>query len=82
MRRDQEQEQRMLVKIVCNGCGREMQLENGIVQEGVFPGDVRWGYFSRHDGERHRFDLCETCYERLAGSFCIPADVEEETELL
>lgn len=82
MRQYQDQEKRVLIKVVCNGCGRELQLENGIVQEGVFSGHVNWGYFSRYDGERHTFDLCEACYERLIGSFRIPVETEEETELL
>lgn len=82
MRWYSDQEKHVLIKVVCNQCGRELQLENGIVQEGVFSGDLIWGYFSRHDGERHRFDLCEECYERLLGSFRIPAEREEVTELL
>ena len=43
---------------------------------------MNWGYFSRYDGERHACDLCEACYERLIGSFRIPVETEEETELL
>lgn len=71
-----------LKKVVCNQCGRELKLQNGIVQEGVFQGDARWGYFSKRDGEHHSFDLCESCYEKLLESFLIPACVEEQTELL
>lgn len=71
-----------LKKIVCNQCGRELKLENGIVQEGVFSGEVRWGYFSGKDGEFHSFDLCEACFDRLAGGFAVPVTVEEERELL
>ena len=82
MRQYIDQEKRVLEKIVCNRCGRELQLEKGLVQEGVFTGDVQWGYFSRHDGERHHFDLCEECYEHLISSFRIPVEKEDETELL
>lgn len=71
-----------LKKVVCNQCGRELELENGIVQEGVYHGIARWGYFSGRDGETHSFDLCESCYERLTGGFQIPVTVEEQTELL
>ncbi len=75
-------EKNTLKKVVCNQCGRELKLENGIVQEGVFQGEARWGYFSGRDGEKHSFDLCESCYERLIGGFRIPVTVEEQTELL
>ncbi len=71
-----------LKRIVCNQCGRELKLENGIVQEGVFHGEARWGYFSRKDGEIHSFDLCEGCYDRLSGGFSIPVTVEEQTEFV
>ncbi|MFG6333422.1 MAG: hypothetical protein K1W28_16710 [Lachnospiraceae bacterium] len=77
-----EPDKRTVEKIVCNQCGRELKLENGIVQEGVFKGEARWGYFSGKDGETHTFDLCEACYDRLIRSFQIPAAVEEDTELL
>ena len=82
MRQYTDREKGILGKIVCNQCGRELQLENGLVQEGVYVGDVQWGYFSRHDGERHRFDLCEECYDILIGEFKIPVDIEEQVELL
>ena len=75
-------EKRTLEKIVCNQCGRELKLENGIVQEGVFQGETRFGYFSGKDGERHSFDLCEECYDRLTGRFLVPVTMEEELELL
>lgn len=82
MRQYMDPDQRTLEKVVCNQCGRELKLENGIVQEGVFMGDARFGYFSGKDGERHSFDLCEACYDRLVGGFLVPVTVEEELELL
>lgn len=82
MRKYLDSDKKTLEKIVCNQCGRELKLKNGIVQEGVFHGDTRWGYFSEKDGEYHSFDLCESCYGRLAGGFLIPVTVEEQTELL
>ena len=72
----------MLQKVVCNQCGRELKLQNGIVQEGIFEGSVRWGYFSKKDGEQHSFDLCEECYEAMVKGFVIPVHREEQTELL
>lgn len=82
MRQYLDQDKKTLKRVVCNRCGRELKLVNGIVQEGVFLGDARWGYFSSRDGEHHTFDLCEECYERMLKAFLIPAAIEEETEFL
>lgn len=82
MRQYLDHNKKTLEKIVCNQCGRELKLENGIVQEGVFRGEARWGYFSGKDGEKHFFDLCEECYDRMIANFLIPATMEDETELL
>lgn len=82
MRQYLDEKNKILQKIVCNQCGRELKLQNGIVQEGVFHGEARWGYFSEKDGEHHSFDLCESCYEKLLKGFQIPATVEDQTELL
>lgn len=82
MRQYQDADKKTLEKIVCNQCGRELKLENGIIQEGVFSGEAHWGYFSEKDGENHWFDLCESCYDRLLKSFLIPVTTEEDTELL
>lgn len=82
MRQYLDPDQRTLEKIVCNQCGRELKLKNGIVQEGIFTGEARFGYFSGKDGEKHSFDLCEECYDRLVKGFLVPVTVEEETEFL
>lgn len=82
MRQYLDENNKILKKIVCNQCGRELKLENGVVQEGAFRGEARWGYFSEKDGENHSFDLCEQCYDRLVSAFKIPAECEEQTELL
>lgn len=71
-----------LQQVVCNRCGRELKSERGIIREGCFTADVRFGYFSRKDGERHRFDLCEQCYDQWISDFCIPVEKITETELL
>lgn len=73
--------ERKVQKIFCNGCGRPMKIENGIVREGIFSGEVSFGYFSKKDGIRQEFDLCEECYDRMIRQFTIPVTVQEETEL-
>ena len=82
MRQYTDREKKQLTKIVCNQCGKSLQVEDGIVKEGVFRGMARWGFFSEKDGEIHTFDLCEACYDRMAASFRIPVEKEEQTELL
>ena len=34
------------------------------------------------DGQTHRFDLCEKCYDELIKSFLIPIDIEERNEIV
>lgn len=71
-----------LIQVICNQCGRQLRVERGILREGCFGADTIFGYFSSRDGVRHRFDLCEECYEKLIESFCIPVEETVETELL
>lgn len=75
-------EQKMLTAVICNGCGRELRVEDGVLREGCFEGKQSFGYFSTMDGERHSFDLCEDCYQKMIRQFAIPVEREENTELL
>ena len=77
MRQYQIKETKEIKKIICNKCGRESPAVDGSPREGVFSIDYTWGYFSEKDGERHSFDLCESCYDELLASFQIPATIEE-----
>lgn len=67
--------------LCCNGCGRILQLENGILREDVFEGKKQWGYFSKRDGQIHSFLLCEDCYDAMVEKFVVPPEVTEATEL-
>lgn len=71
-----------LTAVVCNQCKKELKVENGIIKEGCFCVDIRFGYFSRKDGSRHSFDLCEECYDKLIKGFAVPVEEEEVTELI
>lgn len=71
-----------LETLICNGCGKKMVVEEGIVREGVISVDHVWDFFSEKDGEVHHFDLCEACYDDMINQFRISVDVEEQTELL
>ncbi|GAA0801479.1 hypothetical protein DWX43_24455 [Clostridium sp. AF19-22AC] len=76
MRQYQMKETKEVNKIICNKCGKEIPVINGRAEEGVFSVDYTWGYFSEKDGEKHSFDLCETCYDELLRSFMVPAEIE------
>lgn len=75
-------ENEKLQKVICNRCGREMTVENGILKEGCFVGKQLFDYFSNKDGQIHEFDLCEACYDEWIQSFQVPVALREETELL
>lgn len=70
------------INMRCNCCGKELRVENDIKKEGVASFDIRWGYFSEKDGERHSFQICENCYDKWIEQFKIPVEVHEERELI
>ena len=82
MRRYEENQDVKLMRVVCNQCKKELKLENGYLKEGCYMADFVFGYFSKKDGIRHQFDLCEACYDKLIAGFQIPVDISEEKELL
>ena len=82
MRKYEYRANRDLVQVVCNSCGRPLEVENGVLREECFSAEHLFGFFSRKDGSRHRFDLCEDCYDEMIARFRIPVYEEEETELL
>ena len=71
-----------LVSVICNKCQKKLSVKNGILTEGVFEGNQKFGYFSKKDGIRHSFDLCEECYDKMIEEFAIPVKEEEVQELL
>lgn len=66
----------------CNRCGKEISdMGRSLEGEGLHV-EKHWGYFSKKDGEIHRFDLCENCYDRLVEEFVLVPEQEEETVLI
>jgi hypothetical protein len=57
-------------------------VESGLLKEGCFSADVEFGYFSDKDGTRHRFDLCEDCYDELIASMAVPVETIHQTEMV
>ncbi len=82
MKKIRKSSENSLQALICNKCGRDISLQNGQPAEGVCSVEVQWGYFSEKDGELHRFDLCEECYDRLTESFAIPPEKQQVWELL
>lgn len=82
MRRYGKSQEKKLIQVICNQCGKDLKCENGYLKEGCFTADYVFGYFSTKDGIRHHFDLCEECYDKLTGSFAVPAEEAAEHELL
>lgn len=65
---------------VCNCCGKSMKIQNGMLLEDLL-GRHDVGYFSGKDLEKHEFDLCEECYDRITLSFAVPPEISEDTEV-
>ena len=76
MRQYKMGETKEVEKIICNKCGKEILVKNGMPEEDVLSVQKRWGYFSDKDNEVHEFDLCEACYDELLSTFAIPAEQE------
>ncbi|MCI9464700.1 MAG: hypothetical protein HFI48_12610 [Lachnospiraceae bacterium] len=71
-----------LTAVTCNCCKKELLVENGILKEECVSFSHLFGYFSERDGEKHRFDLCEQCYNKMIAGFLLPVEKEERNELL
>ena len=69
--RTEKKEINEIDKIICNKCGKEIEVIQGIAQEDYLAVKKRWGYFSDKDHQEDEFDLCEDCYDELVASFKI-----------
>ena len=65
-----------LISVICNRCGKEMKVENGILKERCFEVKHAFGYFSSKDGQVYHFDLCEQCFDKMQSSH-YPAEVKD-----
>lgn len=75
-------EQKNLIQVICNNCGKQLLVEHGMLKDAAFEGKQTFGYFSKKDGQTHMFDLCEACYDKMTEKFQIPVSKKDETELL
>jgi len=68
--------------VVCSCCGRPIAAYPCEHPEEYLHIQQRWGYFSRKDGELHRFYVCEACYDQWVAGFAVAPTVETASELL
>lgn len=80
--KEKETKEKELQKAVCNQCGRDLLVEEGILKEGCFSIDYSFDYFSEKDGYVYSFDLCESCFDRWMAGFQLPPRIEETKEFL
>ena len=69
-------------EIKCNICGRKMNKVRDVFQEDFITIGKKWGYFSKKDGETHKFVICEKCYDHMVKKFSIQPEVAESVEML
>ena len=81
MRFYKDKEKKLLEKVLCNCCGRELAMTGYHVAEGVMHVCKDWGYFSKKDLVRHEFDMCESCYDNMTAEFRIPVTEREILEV-
>lgn len=77
-----DEKEKELVTVICNQCKKELLVENGILKEECIHVTHDFGFFGQRDGETHRFDLCEECYNKMIAKFQIPVEKKERKELL
>ena len=75
------QESGKLETVICNGCGKKLVVERGILREGGFAVNYPWDYFSEKDGTSQTADICESCFEQWMSQFRIPPQTVERTEI-
>lgn len=68
--------------IRCNICGKTIMNDKNVYTEDVLMVTKDWGYFSKKDGKRHRFCICESCYDDMIQRFVIPVCSEDITEFM
>lgn len=82
MRKYEQKQSGNLTEVICNGCGKAFKLGNGYLKEECICVNHVFGYFSKKDGCRHQFDLCENCYDKIIAQFQVPVTEGREKEFL
>ena len=80
--KEKEVQKSQLTRVLCNQCGRELMVSDGILKEGCFGVNYAFDYFSNKDGYIYNFDLCEECFDKWVKGFRRPVQVTETKEFL
>ena len=80
--KEKEVQKSQLTRVLCNQCGRELMVSDGILKEGCFGVNYAFDYFSNKDGYIYNFDLCEECFDKWVKGFQRPVQVTETKEFL
>lgn len=79
---EKEQKEAELTKVLCNQCGKELEVKDGIIKEGCFSIDYEFDYFSNKDGYIYSLDLCEECFDKWIKGFDTQPKISETKEFL
>ena len=82
MRVYSDQKETELIQVICNGCRKNLLVENGFLKEECIHVGHDFGFFGSKDGLSHKFDLCEDCYRKITENFSVPVEEWERKELL
>lgn len=64
-------EKEEIYEVYCNMCGEKIRQDNFGKFWEYLSVDKQWGYLSSLDGQKHSFDLCDTCYKSIINKFKI-----------
>lgn len=81
--REHEQPSGQVTDILrCNCCGQVIEKVEKLNRHvDYLYVEKAWSYFSSKDLSQHRFNICETCYDRFIETFIIPAEEISVTEV-
>ena len=74
--------EKRLDRVICNRCGKQLKVKEGILREGCFRAEYEFDYFSKKDGCIYSFDLCEDCFDAWVEQFRQPPEIREAKEYL
>ena len=64
--------------IVCNCCGKKIQISDQHPYPEYISIRKEWGFDSPYDGEVHEIDLCQECYQKWIQTLKISPQTEND----
>lgn len=65
-------------QIICNCCGEPIN-KYQIFTNDYISFQKQWGYNSDYDNKKHKFDICQNCYQKIISNFKIPIEINDST---